>query len=148
VKRYQIQVLDYMVTSNHVNLLMTARRGQQISRAMQFLHGDMAQHYNSLDALLAALDFPNHQRFLAWYDDVLTELLVRRSRLRRQPFWREAAAVGETGWLQDAAEVAGLKRVETTQSKTDPDWAVPGGPSSFLRRKNAAKPSTFFGNKP
>jgi putative transposase len=47
VKRYPIQVMDFIVTSNHIHLLLTAENGEDISLAMKFLHGDMAQHYNA-----------------------------------------------------------------------------------------------------
>lgn len=47
-KRFNIDILDYMVTSNHVHLLLTARHGQEISKALQFLHGSVGQQYNIL----------------------------------------------------------------------------------------------------
>lgn len=47
-KRFKIDVLDYMVTSNHVHLLLTAKRGENISAALQFLHGGIAQKFNIL----------------------------------------------------------------------------------------------------
>lgn len=47
-KRFNIRVLTWMVTSNHVHLLVTSgQRGEiQISEALQFVHGEVAQHYN------------------------------------------------------------------------------------------------------
>jgi putative transposase len=45
-KRFRISILDYMITSNHIHLLIWARRGEQISKAMQFLQGTFAQYYN------------------------------------------------------------------------------------------------------
>ena len=45
-KRYRIDVLDYIVTSNHVHLLLTARKGERISDGLRYLHGRMAQYYN------------------------------------------------------------------------------------------------------
>jgi len=46
VKRYKIDVLDYVVTSNHVHLLLSARRADRISEGMRYLHGRVAQWYN------------------------------------------------------------------------------------------------------
>lgn len=44
--RFKIDVLDYMVTGNHVHLLLKARRGENISKGIQFLHGAFANKYN------------------------------------------------------------------------------------------------------
>ncbi|MFO7820495.1 MAG: transposase [Lentisphaeria bacterium] len=47
-RRFNISVLSYVVTSNHVHLLVaTGRRGRpQVSEALQHVHGEMGQHYN------------------------------------------------------------------------------------------------------
>ena len=47
-QRFKVDILDYMVTSNHVHLLLTAEHGDEISRALQFLHGSVGQKYNIL----------------------------------------------------------------------------------------------------
>ncbi len=47
-QRFKVDVLDYMITSNHVHLLLTARHGDDISKALQFLHGAVGQKYNAL----------------------------------------------------------------------------------------------------
>jgi putative transposase len=39
VKRFKIDVLNYVVTSNHVHLLLWVRKGKELSRAMQFPWG-------------------------------------------------------------------------------------------------------------
>jgi REP-associated tyrosine transposase len=46
VQRYRMDVLDYIVTSNHVHLLVSAKEGQEISDALRYLHGRMGQWYN------------------------------------------------------------------------------------------------------
>jgi putative transposase len=45
-KRYRIDVLDYIVTSNHVHLLLTAKKGERISEGLRYLHGRVGQWYN------------------------------------------------------------------------------------------------------
>ena len=47
-QRFKVDVLDYMITSNHVHLLLTARHCDDISKALQFLHGAVGQKYNAL----------------------------------------------------------------------------------------------------
>jgi putative transposase len=47
-KKYNIDILDYIVTSNHVHLLLSAKRAKNIPLGLQFLHGGMAQRYNIL----------------------------------------------------------------------------------------------------
>lgn len=44
--RYSVDVLNYVVTSNHVHLLVSAQKSENISRAVQFLHGSMALFHN------------------------------------------------------------------------------------------------------
>ncbi|MFO7910243.1 MAG: transposase, partial [Halomonas sp.] len=48
VDRFAIDVLNYIVTSNHTHLLLWARRGDEVSRAIQFLHGRVGQEYNKM----------------------------------------------------------------------------------------------------
>ena len=45
-RRYDIDVLNYVVTSNHVHLLVTAEKSENISNALRYLHGCMALFYN------------------------------------------------------------------------------------------------------
>jgi len=45
-KRYRVDVLDYIVTSNHVHLLLTASKGERISEGLRYLNGRVAQFYN------------------------------------------------------------------------------------------------------
>ncbi len=45
-KRYKIDILDYIVTSNHVHLLLSSGKGKRISEGLCYLHGRMGQFYN------------------------------------------------------------------------------------------------------
>jgi putative transposase len=47
-QRFNVSVLAYVVTSNHVHVLLaTGDRGRpQVSEALQHVHGETAQHYN------------------------------------------------------------------------------------------------------
>lgn len=45
-KRYDVDILDYMITSNHVHLLLHADRGSSVSEAMHFIQGASARDYN------------------------------------------------------------------------------------------------------
>jgi putative transposase len=47
-QRFKVDILNYMITSNHVHLLLSARHGEDISEALQFLHGSVGQQYNLL----------------------------------------------------------------------------------------------------
>lgn len=44
--RFAVDILDYVVTSNHVHLLLTAKKCNDISQALQYLHGSVARKYN------------------------------------------------------------------------------------------------------
>jgi putative transposase len=43
---HPVSVLDYMVTCNHVHLLLWARRGGEVAAALRFLQGNAARDYN------------------------------------------------------------------------------------------------------
>ena len=45
-KKFRFKVLDYAVTSNHVHLLIYVSKGAQVSKALQYAHGRIAQDYN------------------------------------------------------------------------------------------------------
>ena len=45
-RKYPVSVLNYMVTSNHVHLLLWSRSPSEVSAAMQYLSGAAAQDYN------------------------------------------------------------------------------------------------------
>lgn len=44
--RCAVDVLDYMITSNHVHLLFYADRGESVSEAMHFIQGASARDFN------------------------------------------------------------------------------------------------------
>lgn len=45
-RRYKIDVLDYMVTSNHVHLLAGSVKGERLSAGIRYLHGRIGQWHN------------------------------------------------------------------------------------------------------
>ena len=45
-KRYRLSVLDYIVTSNHIHLLVQEKRRGCIAKGMQLTAGRVAQEYN------------------------------------------------------------------------------------------------------
>ena len=47
-RRFNVSVLSYVVTSNHIHVLIaTGDRGYpEVSEALQYVHGEVAQHYN------------------------------------------------------------------------------------------------------
>lgn len=45
-KRYKIEILDYMVTSNHIHLLLSSKKDEQISEELRYLHGRIGQWHN------------------------------------------------------------------------------------------------------
>jgi len=45
-KRYGLSVLNYVVTSNHIHLLVRDKRNQAIQRSMQLIASRTAQEYN------------------------------------------------------------------------------------------------------
>ena len=46
IRKYKVDVLDYMIISNHVHLLILARTPNELNEAMRFLRGAAAQDYN------------------------------------------------------------------------------------------------------
>ena len=48
ISRFQVDVLNYVITSNHIHILIYAGKGTEIAKGMQYLQGRMAQRYNML----------------------------------------------------------------------------------------------------
>ncbi len=46
IKRFKIDILNYVVTSNHIHLLVWVRKAEALPKAMQFLNGEFGQYYN------------------------------------------------------------------------------------------------------
>lgn len=46
LSRFKVDILNYMITSNHVHLLAYSGKGTEIEKGMQYLQGRMAQRYN------------------------------------------------------------------------------------------------------
>jgi len=49
---YKIDILDYIITSNHVHLLVKIKNNTEISEGLRFLHGRMGQWYNSQNSVV------------------------------------------------------------------------------------------------
>ncbi len=45
-KRYNVNILNYMITDNHVHLLVKIKTGKEISNGLRYLHGRMGQWHN------------------------------------------------------------------------------------------------------
>ena len=45
-QRYKVDVLDYIITNNHVHLLIKIKDGSEVSEGLRYLHGRMGQWYN------------------------------------------------------------------------------------------------------
>jgi putative transposase len=45
-RRYAVDLLDYVITSNHVHLLITAQDGRQLSGFMRYVSSLAARDYN------------------------------------------------------------------------------------------------------
>ena len=48
IRRFKVDVLNYVVTSNHIHLLVYAGKGSEIANGMQYLQGRIAQIYNKV----------------------------------------------------------------------------------------------------
>ena len=45
-KRYKFDLLNYIITGNHVHLLVYCRDGKELEKAIQYVHGRVGQYYN------------------------------------------------------------------------------------------------------
>jgi putative transposase len=44
--KYNVDILNYIITSNHIHLLLWSAKSHEISSAIQYVHGRTAQEYN------------------------------------------------------------------------------------------------------
>lgn len=45
-KRYKFELLNFIITSNHVHHLVYCRDGRELEQAIQYVHGRVGQYYN------------------------------------------------------------------------------------------------------
>ena len=57
-RRYPVAVLNYMVTSNHVHLLVSVKNPNALSAGLHYLHGQVARKYNYLSLFTQICGFP------------------------------------------------------------------------------------------
>jgi REP element-mobilizing transposase RayT len=113
--RHAVSVLNYMVTSNHVHLLLAADKAAHVSAVMQYVSGSIAQDYNRRKerqgsfwsgryrpTLAKLMGCGSWELFRDWYGRTLEQQCCRNSH-PRQPLWTEAAAVGDEVWIEDLA---------------------------------------------
>jgi len=116
-KRYKVDVLDYMVTSNHVHLLVTARDGGGISEGLRFIHGRVGQWHNSQKSGEGAfwagrfhstrIQNGEHLGRCLFYIDLN---MVRAGAVRHPREWKHCA-YGEFMGMRRRCRVVNLKRL-------------------------------------
>lgn len=55
---------------------------------------------------------------MRWYRETIDAMLADEVRLRRQPHWSAAAAVGDAEWLERHARDLSMKRFEIREAHT------------------------------
>ncbi len=85
---FNVALLDYCITSNHVHLLLDAEERMQISGLMRTVAGEFARAYNRRKNRMNAEQF------------------------KREPCWTEGLAVGSAGFLERIRPLI-LSRQET-----------------------------------
>lgn len=190
VQRYDVEVLNYVVTSNHVHLLLWAKKAPDVSCAMHFLQGNSARDFNrrkrregafwngryhatviqggthlakclfyidlnmvragvcrhpseweacgyrelagkrqryriiNLNRLRNCLACDSTDAFEQWYQLTLTDKLSSVYHAR-EPWWSEAAAVGDAEWL--GRLIPGLESGAMEEIAMDDDMILPNG---------------------
>lgn len=75
-KRYELCVLDYIVTSNHIHLLVRDRGQGEIAQSMQLIAGRTAQEYNLRKARKGAFWEDRYHATAVDNEDYLTRCLA------------------------------------------------------------------------
>jgi REP element-mobilizing transposase RayT len=89
-KRFGLSVLNYVVTSNHVHLLVVGRGQGEIARGMQLIAGGTAQEYNQ-------------RTHAAWMDEAL-----KAEPCRRDESWTRSLAVGSQAFVARFQSESGI----------------------------------------
>ena len=95
-KRYGLCVLNYIVTSNHIHLLVLDTAKNVISNSMQLIAG--------IDQLLELLNIDHYQSFQQLHRQWVEEEL-QRDQLQRDPSWSESIAVGSEAFVKKTKEL-------------------------------------------
>ncbi|MFW5803161.1 MAG: transposase, partial [Verrucomicrobiota bacterium] len=132
--RHAVSVLNYMVTSNHVHLLLAADKAAHVSTVMQYVSGSIAQDYNRRKerqgsfwsgryrpTLIKLMGCGSWELFRDWYGRTLEQQCCPNSH-PRQPLWTDAAAVGDEAWIEDLAGTLprSWRRIEYVPASEDP----------------------------
>lgn len=89
-RRYELCILNYCVTSNHVHLLVRDQGEGEIARSMQLIQSRVAQEYN--------------QERMAY--------LLDQRQTAREAQWTEAVAVGDPMFIERVQQM--LRHVRVT----------------------------------
>jgi putative transposase len=78
--RFNIDILNYIITSNHVHLLVHCNDGSEIEQAIQYVHGRVALRYNKYNK-------HNKRNGAFWSDRYHAVLIESGSHLSRCMFY-------------------------------------------------------------
>lgn len=68
------------------------------------------------EVLLNRLEVGPWESFVSWYRQTIDAMVTDKTRLRRQPHWSTAVAVGDAEWLEQHACGLGMRRFEIREA--------------------------------
>jgi putative transposase len=160
-RRYGLCVLNYIVTRNHVHLLIQDRGLGEISRSMQLVAGRTAQTYNERRSRLGAFWQDRYHATAVESDGHLVRCMtyidlnmVRAGAVTHPSHWRESGyfeiqRLPQRYRIIDIGEVCrllGLEAAETLQERLS-GWAMHTMRDQPLRRQPAWTESVAVGGK-
>ena len=119
IERTPVEVLDYVLTSNHVHLLLWAEDGAAVSVAMQYLQGTTSRDYNRRKKRRGAYWADRFHPTLVQTGPHLSRCLfymalnmVRARAVSHPSEWETSGYRELTGEAGDAADGSGIIRLE------------------------------------
>lgn len=126
-KRYKFDLLNYIITSNHVHLLVYCREGRDLEKAIQYVHGRIGQFYNFRHKRKGAFWSDRFHAVLIESGDHLSECMyyidynMMRNRVVTHPEQWKHSGYHELSGNKTRYTVINLKRLLKCLSKDNPD---------------------------
>jgi REP element-mobilizing transposase RayT len=142
-KRFGLSVLNYMITSNHVHLLIKDTEPNVIADSMQLIAGRTAQEYNQRKGRQGAFWEDRYHATAIEADEHLhccrqwVEQTLESGRTVRDDRWSEAVAVGSLVFVQSVKGELGGRAMHRGVEQKDGAYA--------LRERNEAYNGDFSG---
>ncbi len=137
-KRYNLCVLNFIVTSNHMPLLVKDRGDGEIARSMQLIAGRTAQEFNRRKTRKGAFREDRYQatavdteNYLARCMTYIDLNMVRAGVVRHPGEWTESFAIGGSEFVDEIKIGLGVPGMQRESVETERGHVLKEPPATY-----------------